>query len=90
MEVESFSPYIYVHTPWAKHTKTTVRGAHSLGNLSCSKLYFSPFSLAVAAAAVLPSLAIVSSATSKSAAVSVFLENKPAVQNMFTDFVYFI
>jgi hypothetical protein len=27
MEVESFPPYIYVATPWAKHTKTTVRGA---------------------------------------------------------------
>jgi hypothetical protein len=24
MEVESFPPYIYVPTPWAKHTKTTV------------------------------------------------------------------
>jgi hypothetical protein len=24
MEVESFSPYIYVTTPWAKYTKTTV------------------------------------------------------------------
>jgi hypothetical protein len=27
VKVESFSPYIYVHIPWAKHTKTTVRGA---------------------------------------------------------------
>jgi hypothetical protein len=24
MEVESFPPYIYVPTPWVKHTKTTV------------------------------------------------------------------
>ena len=31
VEVGSFSPYIYVPTPWAKHTKTTVRGAPSLG-----------------------------------------------------------
>jgi hypothetical protein len=42
VEVESFPPYIYVATPWAKHTKTTVRGAPSLGNLSCSKLNISP------------------------------------------------
>ena len=38
--VGSFSSYIYQPTPWAKHTKTTVRGASSLGNPSCSKLYF--------------------------------------------------
>jgi hypothetical protein len=43
MEVESFRPYIYVPIPWAKHTKTIVRGASSLRNLSCSKLEFSPF-----------------------------------------------
>ena len=30
-DVESFSPYNYVPIPWAKHTKTTVRGAPSLG-----------------------------------------------------------
>jgi len=38
VEVESFSPYIYVPTPWAKHTKTTVWRAPSLKNPSCSKL----------------------------------------------------
>jgi hypothetical protein len=27
VNVESFSPYKYVPTPWAKHTKTTVREA---------------------------------------------------------------
>jgi len=59
VEVGSFSPYIFVPTPWAKHTKTTVRGAPSLGNLSCSKLDFSP-PLAVAVAAALPSPAILS------------------------------
>jgi hypothetical protein len=92
IEVESFPPYIYIPTPWVKHTKTTVRGAPSLGNLWCSKLFFSPLSLAVTVvvAATLPSPAILSSATSKSAAVPVFLENKPTVQNMFTDFVFFI
>jgi hypothetical protein len=42
MKVESFPPYKYVPTPWAKHTKTTVRGAPSLGNISCSKLNISP------------------------------------------------
>jgi len=50
VDVGSFSSYIYLPTPWAKHTKTTVRGAPSLGNPSCSKLYFSPLSLAVAVA----------------------------------------
>ena len=40
VDVGSFSSYIYLPTPWAKHTKTTVRGAPSLGNPSCSKLYF--------------------------------------------------
>ena len=49
VDIESFSPYIYLPTPWAKHTKTNVWGAPSLGNPSCSKLIFSP-SLAVAAA----------------------------------------
>jgi len=71
VDVGSFSSYIYLPTPWAKHTKTTVRGASSLGNPLCSKLYFSPLSLvvavaaAVAAAVVLPSSAILFSATSK-------------------------
>ena len=53
----SFSPYIYLPTPWAKHTKTTVWGAPSLGNPLCSKLDFSHPSLAVAVAvaAALPS-----------------------------------
>jgi hypothetical protein len=37
-----FSPYKYVPTPWVKHTKTTVRGAPSLENLSCSKLDIFP------------------------------------------------
>ena len=49
VDVGSFSPYKYVPTPWAKHTKTTVRGASSLENPLCSKLDFSP-PLAVAAA----------------------------------------
>jgi hypothetical protein len=43
VKVESFSSYKYVPTPWAKHTKTIIRGAPSLRNLSCSKLdIFSP------------------------------------------------
>jgi hypothetical protein len=50
VDVGSFAPYKYVPTPWAKHTKTSVRGAPSLGNLSYSKLDFSPPSLAVAIA----------------------------------------
>ena len=50
MDVGSFSSYIYQPTPWAKHTKTIVRGAPSLGNPSCSKLYFFALSLAVAVA----------------------------------------
>ena len=56
VDVETFSPYIYVPTLWAKHTKTTIRGARSLENPSCSKLVFSPPSLtvAVAVAATLP------------------------------------
>ena len=71
VDVGSFSPNKYVPTTWVKHTKTTVRGASSLGNPLCSKLYFSPLSLvvavaaAVAAAVVLPSSAILFSATSK-------------------------
>ena len=58
VDVGSFSPYKYVPTTWAKHTKTTVRGAPSLRNPSCSKSDFSP-PLAVIAAA-LPSPAILS------------------------------
>ena len=54
VDVESFSPYKHVPTPWAKHTKTTVRGAPSLGNPSCSKLDFSPLAVALAVAAALP------------------------------------
>ena len=38
VDVGSFSPYKYVPTPWKNHTKTTVRGAPSLRNPSCSKL----------------------------------------------------
>ena len=62
VDVGSFSPYKYVPTSWAKHNKTTVRGASNLGNLSCSILDFSHPSLAVAVAvtAALPSLAILS------------------------------
>jgi hypothetical protein len=44
VKVKSFPPYKYVPTLWVKHTKTTVRGASSLGNLSCSKLNISPHS----------------------------------------------
>ena len=40
VDVESFSSYKYVPTLWAKHTKTTIRGAPSLENPSCSKLDF--------------------------------------------------
>ena len=51
VDVGSFSPYIYLPTPWAKHTKTTVWGAPSLGNPSCSKLDFShPLTVPVVAA----------------------------------------
>ena len=57
VDVGSFSPYKYIPTPWAKHTKTTVRGAPSLRNPSCSKIDFAP-PLVVAVAATLPSLAI--------------------------------
>jgi hypothetical protein len=42
VKVESFPPNKYVLTPWTKHTKTTIRGAPSLGNLSFSKLNISP------------------------------------------------
>ena len=59
VDVESFSPYKYIPTSWAKHTKTTIRGSPSLGNPSCSKLDFSP-PLTVAVAAALPSPAILS------------------------------
>ena len=58
VDVGSFSPYKYVPTPWAKHTKITVRGAPSLGNPSCSKLDFSHPSLAIVVAAALPSSAL--------------------------------
>jgi hypothetical protein len=44
VKVGSFPPYKYVPTPWAKHTKITVREAPSLENLSCSKLDISPSS----------------------------------------------
>ena len=61
VDVGSFSPYKYIPTSWAKHTKTTVRGAPSLGNPLCSKLDFSPsLAAAVAIAAALPSPAIFS------------------------------
>ena len=30
VDVENFSPYKYIPTPWAKHTKTIVREASSL------------------------------------------------------------
>ena len=60
VDVESFSPYKYVPAPWAKHTKTTIRGAPSLGNPSCTKLDFSPPSLAIAVSVALPSPAILS------------------------------
>ena len=57
IDVESFSPYKYVPTSWTKHTRTTVRGAPSLENLSCSKLDFSPsLAVVVAVAAVLPNI----------------------------------
>ena len=52
VDVGSFSFYIYQPSPLSKHTKTTVWGAPSLGNSSCSKLYFSPLSLAVVVAVV--------------------------------------
>ena len=56
VDVGSFSSYKSILTPWAKHIKTTVWGALSLGNLSCSKLDFSHPSLAVAAALPSPAL----------------------------------
>ena len=69
VDVGSFYPNKYVPTSWAKHTKTTVREAPSLGNPSYNKLDFSRPSLVVAVAvtiaAALPSPAILSSATSK-------------------------
>ena len=55
VDVRSFSPYRYVPTPWANHTKTIIRGAPSLGNPSCSKLDFSHPSLDDAVATTLPS-----------------------------------
>ena len=53
VDVGSFFSYIYQPTPWAKHTKTTIWGAPSLENLSCSKLDFSP-PLAVVVTVALP------------------------------------
>ena len=46
VDVGSFSPYKSVPTTWAKHIKTTIRRAPSLGNPSCSKLDFSPLAVA--------------------------------------------
>ena len=69
VDVESFSSYIYQPTPWAKHTKTTVSGAPSLGNPSCSKLYVSSLSLAVVVAVtVVVAVAVVVVVTSVRAA----------------------
>jgi hypothetical protein len=42
VKVKSFPPYKYVPTTRAKHTKTTIRGAPNLKNLSCSKLDICP------------------------------------------------
>jgi hypothetical protein len=50
MKVESFPPYIYVPIPWVKAHQNYRREAPSLGNLSYSKLYFSPPSCVAAAA----------------------------------------
>ena len=74
VDVGSFSSYIYQPTPWAKHTKTTVWGAPSLGNPSCSKLYFSPFSLAV----------IVAVAVAVAAAVTAVSHTVAEVMNLST------
>ena len=74
VDVWSLSSYIYQPTPWAKHTKTTVRGAPSLGNLSCSKSDFSHPSLVVAVAVAVAVL---------------LLLRKTAVQNVFPDFIFF-
>jgi len=49
IDVGSFSPYKYVPTLRTKHTKTTIMGAPSLRNPSCSKLDFSPLLVAAAA-----------------------------------------
>ena len=59
VDVGSFSSYIYQPTSWAKHTKTTVKGAPSLRNPSCSKLHFSPLSLVVAVVVVAVAVAVV-------------------------------
>ena len=56
VEIGSFSPYIFVPTPWTKHTKTNVTRAPSLKNPSCSKLDFSPPSPVVAVAAAAAAL----------------------------------
>jgi len=52
VEVGSFSPYIFVPTPWVKHIKTIVKEGFSLKNPSHNKLDFSPRSLGAATAAV--------------------------------------
>ena len=52
VDVGSFYQYKYVPTSWANHTKTTVKGAPSLENPSCSKSDFSHPSFAVAVAVV--------------------------------------
>ena len=50
VDMGSFSPNKYVPTPWTMHTKTTVRGAPSFGNRSCSKSDLSPpLTVAIAA-----------------------------------------
>ena len=56
VHVGSFSSYIYLPTHWTKHTKTTVWGAPSLENPSCSKLDFSPLAVAVVVVAVAAAL----------------------------------
>ena len=72
VDVESFSSYIYQPTPWVKHTKTTVKGASSLGNPSCSKLYFSPRSPTVAVAVVVAVAVAVAVAVTVAAVAGLF------------------
>ena len=61
VDVGSFSLYKYVPNPWAKHIKTTIKGAPNLGNPLCSKSDFSPpLAIVVVVASVLPSPAILS------------------------------
>jgi hypothetical protein len=50
MEVESFSPYIYVPIPWAKHTKTTVDEPLVWKISRVVNYIFPPLSLAVVVA----------------------------------------